>query len=141
MVRCMKRKPPEPWQLEDAARLLRLFKSRSTMSQEAFGAQWDIGSQGAVWQYLHGAVPLNLPAALKFARGLNVPLAEISPTLATSLTGVERNANAVLEDLSEQLRYLLHAHFPELSEVDVAEVLGYAKGIAQSKKSHPPSGT
>lgn len=75
------RKPLKQWQLEDAARLKALFATRAKMSQEKFGEAFEIGTQGAVWQYLHGRVPLNLDAALKFAKGLKCTLADISPIL------------------------------------------------------------
>lgn len=66
------RKPLEPWQLQDAERLRELFQKHSKLSQQAFGLAFDIGTQGAVWQYLNGHRPLNIAVARKFARGLNV---------------------------------------------------------------------
>lgn len=79
------RKQPERWQVEDARRLKALFAERAGMSQEKFGQSHGIGTQGAVWQYLEGKIPLNLPVALKFARGLDCPLSAISPTLSAEL--------------------------------------------------------
>lgn len=55
------------------------------MSQEKFGEQFELGSQGVVWQYLNGHIPLNLAAALKFSKGLGKPVAEFSPTLAAQI--------------------------------------------------------
>lgn len=81
------RKPAQPWQLEDAARLKALFKARSRLSQLEFGLAHEIGTQSAVGQYLNGARPLNIAVALKFARGLGVPVSAFSPTLAESMTG------------------------------------------------------
>jgi SOS-response transcriptional repressor LexA len=72
----------ERWQLQDAVRLRTLFTERAKVSQEKFGQAHGIGTQGAVWQYLEGRIPLNIAVALKFSRGLDVPLREISPTLA-----------------------------------------------------------
>lgn len=63
---------------EDVARLRRI-------SQERFGLDFEIGSQGMVWQYLNGHRPLNLSVALRFARGLAVPLSAFSPRLAAEL--------------------------------------------------------
>jgi SOS-response transcriptional repressor LexA len=80
-----KRKPLEPWQLEDAARLRALFGARAKMSQEKFGQTYSIGTQGAVWQYLEGRIPLNIAVALKFAEGLGCKVDEISPTLASQI--------------------------------------------------------
>jgi len=62
------RKPLEDWQMQDAARLRKLFVARATLNQSDFGAEYELGSQGAVWQYLNGHIPLNLAAALKFLR-------------------------------------------------------------------------
>jgi SOS-response transcriptional repressor LexA len=80
-----KRKPLERWQLDDARRLKRLFNEHAKMSQEKFGQAHGIGTQGAVWQYLEGRIPLNLSVALKFAEGLGCSLREISPHLADQL--------------------------------------------------------
>lgn len=80
-----KRRKIESWQAEDAARLKRLFDEKSRLSQEEFGAQFEVGSQGMVWQYLNGRSPLNLSAAIKFARGLGVNVSDFSPALALQL--------------------------------------------------------
>lgn len=85
------RKQLAPWQLADAARLKRLFETRQSKSSQAeFGAKHGIGTQGAVWQYLNGQIPLNLAAALKFARGIGCALEEISPTLASQVRHVDQ---------------------------------------------------
>jgi transcriptional regulator with XRE-family HTH domain len=83
------RKPIEPWQREDAARLKALFRSRSKLGQMQFGLTHDIGTQSAVAQYLNGVRPLNVAVALKFANGLGVPVSAFSPTLAEQITGVD----------------------------------------------------
>lgn len=83
------RKPVEPWQIHDAARLKALFKTHSTMSQLEFGVAHDIGTQSAVGQYLNGARPLNVAVALKFARGLGVPVSAFSTTIAAQIAGTE----------------------------------------------------
>src|SRR4051812_27212017 len=80
-----KRKPLERWQAEDARRLKALFAAHAGMSQEKFGQSHGIGTQGAVWQYIEGKIPLNLAVAVKFARGLDCPLSAISPTLSAEL--------------------------------------------------------
>ena len=81
------RKTLEPWQKEDAARLFSLWERRDPrISQAAAATEWGIGeTQGIVWQYLHGAIPLNLPVAVKFARGLGCSVSDISPSLAKLL--------------------------------------------------------
>lgn len=80
------RKPLEPWQIRDAARLKELFAKRAGKSQLQFAIDNKIGeTQGAVEQYLNGRIPLNLSAALKFAEGLGVAVEEFSPTIAQQL--------------------------------------------------------
>lgn len=77
-----RRKPLEPWQRDDAARLKKLWDAGNPGSQDAFGAEFKIGGQAAVWQYLSGRIPLNLLVAAKFAKGLGCALEDISPKLA-----------------------------------------------------------
>lgn len=76
----------EDWQVDDAARLKALFKEKSELSQMAFGARYEIGTQGMVWQYLNARRALNLDALLKFSRGLGVNPAQISQEIAKRLT-------------------------------------------------------
>lgn len=57
------------------------------MSQQGFGLEYGIGSQGMVWQYLNAVAPLNLEAAAKFAKGLHCSISDFSPRLATLLPG------------------------------------------------------
>lgn len=79
-------KPLENWQREDAARLKQLLACREPrLSQADFGAQFDIGSQGMVWQYVAGRRPLNIKAATAFARGLGVSVDAFSPTIAAQI--------------------------------------------------------
>lgn len=75
----------EDWEIAAAAKLRELFAARPDLRQKSFGAQFEIGSAGMVSQYLHARRPLGLPAAIKFARGLKVSVADISPTLAAQL--------------------------------------------------------
>ncbi|MBP9032773.1 MAG: helix-turn-helix transcriptional regulator [Pseudomonadales bacterium] len=79
----------EPIHLEEAAKLRAIYErvnaGPNKLSQLAFGQQFDIGTQGMVWQYLNGKSALNLDAALKFARGLQCEVADFSPRLAASL--------------------------------------------------------
>ena len=73
----------------DAAHLAlrRLYEARvpAGMSQAEFGAEFDIGTQAMVWQYLSGYRPLNYEVAAKFARGLRCTIRDISPEMASSL--------------------------------------------------------
>lgn len=76
----------EPWQVADADRLTKLFEAKkSDISQAEFGARHGIGTQGMVWQYLSGTRPLNIDAAVAFAKGLDVGIADFSPTIAARI--------------------------------------------------------
>lgn len=82
-----------PENLEESRRLKQLYlASDHGMSQAAFGAAYDIGNQGTVWQCLNGkGMPISLKAARGFARGLKVRIADFSPRLAAEaaqLSGV-----------------------------------------------------
>lgn len=70
--------------LRESARLKKLYlNAHHGLSQAAFGAKYDIGNQGAVWQCLNGqGMPISLKAARGFARGLGVDLVDFSPRLA-----------------------------------------------------------
>lgn len=75
-----------PWQAEDAARLKSIFESEhNTLSQLRFGAEYDLGSAAMVWQYLNGHRPLNITAAVAFARGLRCKVEDFSPALANQI--------------------------------------------------------
>jgi hypothetical protein len=62
-------------------RLQQLWQERAPMSQEKFGAEFDIGNQSMVSQYLNGINPLNIEAASKFAQGLGCHIKDISPEM------------------------------------------------------------
>lgn len=73
-------------QVAEARRLAELYRERSGgMTQEEFGSRYNIGTQGMMWQLLNGRRPLSLKSAVGFARGLNLPLDEISPTIAAEV--------------------------------------------------------
>lgn len=69
--------------------LKRLYEERvpEGMSQAAFGAEFGLGVQGMVWQYLNGYTPLNYDAAAKFAKGLRCTIRDFSPEMANELEG------------------------------------------------------
>jgi SOS-response transcriptional repressor LexA len=86
----------EAWQMEDAERLKAIWKRYKELtgdSQEKFGQEFDIGSQGMMWQYMSCKRALNLPALLNFCRGFSTKLdikpEDISPRLASLLRGIE----------------------------------------------------
>lgn len=109
------RKPAEPWQMDDAARLKALFKTRTELSQMEFGLAFEIGTQSAVGQYLNGTRPLNVAVALKFARGLGVPVSAFSPTLAEKIAGTD-----VMDPIGEAVSAL-----PEADRQQVLDFIQY----------------
>jgi phage repressor protein C with HTH and peptisase S24 domain len=73
---------PSPVWAQEARQLRALWdEKKGDYTQESFGDAFEIGSQGMVWQYLHGHRPLNLTAARRFAKGLGVEIAAFSPRL------------------------------------------------------------
>ena len=92
------------WQIEDAARLKALFEARTELigkkliSQADFGEKYGIGSQGMVSQYLQARRPLNVDAAVAFAKGLEVAIDEFSPQLASFIQHASGYATKVHED-------------------------------------------
>jgi len=88
-----KKKPLTPEQQADAARLLVLWSAwqqrtktegKKALTQGEFGYRYDVGSQGMVWQYLHGRTPLNLKAVMAFAAAVDCRIEDISPALAVT---------------------------------------------------------
>lgn len=82
----------------EAQALRRLYEARfpkgsREMSQARFGDDYDIGSQGMVWQYMNGHRPLNLQAAVNFARGLGCSVSDFSPRLAESQRSIAAAAD------------------------------------------------
>lgn len=96
------------WQIEDAARLKALFDARAELtgkklSQAEFGEKYGIGTQGMVSQYLQARRPLNVDAAVAFAKGLGVTIDEFSPQLAKSIQHASSFASRTDEELTALL--------------------------------------
>ena len=110
----------EPWQKEDARRLKQLFNTKRAkgISQSEFGAKFDIGNQGMVWQYLNAKRPLNIRVTAAFARGLGVQIADISPKLAAQLDAM--NANPRLREFFEECSALTDALIETLKTMAVS---------------------
>ncbi len=125
------------WQKADAARLRVLWEARKPrVSQLEFAAQAGIGSQGLMHQYLKPLIPLNIPVAIKFAKGLHCAIVDFSPTLAMCIqeaipymdkTGPSY-ANGALE---QQLLVLFRGLHPKTQD----QVLGNITRLYQ--EAHP----
>ncbi len=68
--------------ISESDHLKALWDKHASMSQARFGETYDIGTVSMVSQYLLGRRPLNLSAAMKFAKGLGLTLDEVCPRLA-----------------------------------------------------------
>lgn len=98
----MPAQPLTPEQLDDAARLKKLFLGWQQQQKEAGtpvsqeGAAEQLGfNQSALSQYLNGRIPLNVDAARKFSELLGQPVAEFSPRLHDQL---REYASSVMPD-------------------------------------------
>lgn len=98
--------PLSPEQLADAARLKAIYTAKKRelgLTQESLASACGWESQGTVSQYFNGKIPLNVEAAVKFAKELYCSVADFSPRLAAELAQLRdphhtssENANAVL---------------------------------------------
>lgn len=99
------RTPLTSEQLEDAQRLKSLYTSSGHgLSQAEFGARYEIGSQGMVWQYLNGHTALNIRAAKAFALGLKCRVFDFSPTLHAEIDALTDGEAPATEDEFTQIR-------------------------------------
>lgn len=129
----------EEWQLHDAKALLRLFEARTettaegkVISQMDFGAKYAIGSQGMVWQYIHGHRPLNIKAAVAFARGLGVTVADFSETLGRQIEDASQ-----VDGSASTLRVVENGSAKKLQWVteDEADLLGSFRACGEMEKA------
>lgn len=137
------RKELEPWQQQDAARLRALWlKAKSAdpdLSQRKFAEDNHIGdeSQGIVWQYINGAIPLNLDVAVKFADGLNCDVRDFSPTLADRRTKLTEPSDGRLPfayDIPQDLADELLAYFEQLSSAQRNELLKNMREVVEANE-------
>lgn len=84
--------PLAAWQREDAARLLLLVtawqadrRARGLPYSQAWACEQMQFGQSALSQYLNGKIPLNLAAAAKISRLVEVAIEEFSPTIAATM--------------------------------------------------------
>jgi len=78
-------------------------KNNPGLTQVEFGEKYDIGSQGAVYQFLNGLVPISMKAAIGFAEGLRCQISDFSPRLAKEAESI---GNAVSIDDSDNVAHV-----------------------------------
>lgn len=66
-----------------------IWTAKKHISQEAFGAKYGLGTQGAVGHFLNGRCALHLKAAMAFAKELGCDVADFSPRLAEEISTVQ----------------------------------------------------
>lgn len=90
----MPAKPLSKEQLEDASRLRHIYdrlryEGRAPTQEElAYRCGWT--TQGAVYQYIAGKIPLNPKALIKFSKALGVKPESISPELSKYIVDLEK---------------------------------------------------
>jgi phage repressor protein C with HTH and peptisase S24 domain/DNA-binding XRE family transcriptional regulator len=86
MTKNSRKLPLTDWQIEDSRRLKEIFQGKRAalnLTQEKIANELGDGvTQGAVSHFMNGRTALSLKAAVVFARMLQVPIAEFSPTIA-----------------------------------------------------------
>lgn len=129
-------------QLADAMRLKALYESR----KKALGVtQYTIAdelciSQGAVGHYLNGRNALNAPIAAGFAKILQVPISEFSPTIANEVSDYaasNSNAVSVAKVINEAYEYPLFTTVQagQFAEVGTFTERDAQKWVATTKKA------
>lgn len=130
----MKRRELTPEEKRDAARLREVwayYQDRNAGATQVWLAQeTELGSQGAVSQYLRGVIPLNLDSLLAFSRVLEVRPDQISPALSGKILGAFPGADGG----SENERKLLSV-YRRLEQRDQLVVLRMAETIATEVES------
>lgn len=125
--------------IKEAEHLLKLWEAKPDKpSQMAFGHDFGIGSQGAVWRFLHGKDPLSIKAAAGFARGLGCMVSDFSPRLAREIADYALVAGAQM-DLTKLSRHELQLVqlFRGLDLTERRALLTEAE--RRYAKAHPPA--
>jgi phage repressor protein C with HTH and peptisase S24 domain len=93
MMKNSRKVPLADWQVEDSKRLKALYNQKRgelALTQDKIAAELGEGvTQGAVSHFMNGRTALSLRAAAVFARALQVPISEFSPTLSEQLAALQ----------------------------------------------------
>lgn len=148
------RRPLTDAERDDAERLKSIYQRRkrelaaqgTRLTQEDLAARCGWSGQSAVAQYVSGKTPLNLNAALKFAKELDVELVDISPRLAQShgliikrsaggTAGVDRNDELIIvTDAGDRLGRD-KVELPVFMEVETSAGDGTTQVVESDKES------
>lgn len=123
---------------QESVRLKALYLAAGHgLSQAAFGAAYDIGNQGAVWQCLNATgMPISLKAARGFARGLRCEIADFSPRLAAEAAKNAEFVPAPEDDPFVPVKQInVRLSAGSGSEPEIEEVIGHLKFTKQFLRS------
>lgn len=109
----MPAKPLTPEQMGDAQRLMAIFEEHKTkygLTQAALADDLGYSVQSSVSQYLKGKIPLNMEAAVKFARRFECRVSAFSPSIQGEIdrisefssTSVGRNMKNIEQTKGQQ---------------------------------------
>ncbi len=105
-------------------------RARGVFSQEAFGAEYNIGNQAAVGFFLNGKAPISLKAATGFAIGLRCKVADFSPRWAAKIA---QGAGGAADDLEAEAVALLRS----ASEPERVQAIKALRGMLASGGAAP----
>ncbi len=125
--------PGDKVRAKEAAALKSIFDSKKQkISQAAFGELYQIGTQGMVWQYLNNERPINKDAAVKFAKGLKVSVADFSPRLAKEIERMHKSASLSTPEL-------VGDNFRNVTDLRQIPVISWIQAGAMKDIDHIPA--
>lgn len=136
-----KRRTLEPDELADVDRLRDVIAQKKTsagLTQTKLAVLCGWESQGTVAQYLGGHVPLNLDAAYRFAKALEVPLDTISPRLAAKAVELF-GATLAAQEPPQTIETLVSLLQDDISNADNDVRIAIAD-LVQAYKNNPEEG-
>lgn len=119
-------------QLADAQRLRRLwdaYKASGGLDQDDFAAEYGLKSQSNVGHYLQARQPLNIKAAIAFAKGMKIPVEAISPAIASEI----EDAVPILRSPSSAPK--LPASLLELNGAE-GQLIMFFRGLSPDVQAH-----
>lgn len=137
----IKRRNLSTEELEDAERLKQLLavaKKDKGLTQERVGLLCGYSGQQAVQAYASGGTPINLDAAYRFAKALDVTLEEISPRLAARAVELF-GATQAAHDRPQTIEALVETLQDDINKADNDIRMAIA-GLVKAYNKNPAEG-
>jgi len=138
-----KRRELDESEREDVDRLRLIIEARKledrTFTQDKLAEACGWSSQGNIQNYVGYKTPLNLDAAFRFAKALNVPLEKISPRLAAKAVEIF-GATQVAKEASQSIDGLLISLQKEVADADADARRAIAEFV-KAYKDNPDEGS